>query len=127
MPCKLNQNLICLGPRPLSKCLRSTLKLLTNKNAPFAFHICVSFFHIKTSLYIQFHSSLPYLKTLYLHPIVLRTSPSTSIKWPIQNTLHGRWYSNSVKLNFGHNVCAKNTMSSTRGSKKKLSILDDKP
>jgi hypothetical protein len=31
--CKLNHNLICLSPRPLSKGLGTNLKLLTNRNA----------------------------------------------------------------------------------------------
>jgi hypothetical protein len=35
MPCRLNHNLICLGPRPLSKVLGTSLKLLTNRNAWF--------------------------------------------------------------------------------------------
>jgi hypothetical protein len=35
MPCKLNQNLICLYPEPLSKGLETNLKLLMNKNARF--------------------------------------------------------------------------------------------
>jgi len=35
MPCKLNHNFICLGPRPLSKGLVTNLKLLTNKNVQF--------------------------------------------------------------------------------------------
>jgi hypothetical protein len=35
MPCKLNHNLICLHPGPLSKNLGTNLKFLTNKNAWF--------------------------------------------------------------------------------------------
>jgi hypothetical protein len=35
MPCRLNQNLICLGPRSLCKVLGTNLKLLTNRNAWF--------------------------------------------------------------------------------------------
>jgi hypothetical protein len=35
MPCRLNHNSICLGPRSLSKVLGTNLKLLTNKNAWF--------------------------------------------------------------------------------------------
>ncbi len=35
MPCKLNQNLICLYPEPMSKVLETNLKLLTNRNAQF--------------------------------------------------------------------------------------------
>jgi hypothetical protein len=35
MPCKLNHNFNCLGPRPLSKSLRTKLKLLINRNASF--------------------------------------------------------------------------------------------
>jgi hypothetical protein len=35
MPCKLNHNLICLGPESLSKSLGTNLKLLTNKNTRF--------------------------------------------------------------------------------------------
>jgi hypothetical protein len=35
MSCKLNHNLICLGPRPSSKVLGTNLKLLTNRNAWF--------------------------------------------------------------------------------------------
>jgi hypothetical protein len=35
MPCKLNHNLICLSPEPLSKGLGTILKLLTNRNAQF--------------------------------------------------------------------------------------------
>jgi hypothetical protein len=34
-PCKLNHNLICLCPGPLSKDLETNLNLLTNKNARF--------------------------------------------------------------------------------------------
>ncbi len=35
MPCKLNQNLICLDPEPLCKGVETNLKLLTNRNAWF--------------------------------------------------------------------------------------------
>jgi hypothetical protein len=35
MSCKLNHNLICLGPHPSSKVLGTNLKLLTNRNAWF--------------------------------------------------------------------------------------------
>ncbi len=35
VPCKLNHNLICLCPGPLSKGLETNLKLLTNKNTQF--------------------------------------------------------------------------------------------
>jgi hypothetical protein len=35
MSCRLNHDLICLGPRPLSKGLGTNLKLLTNSNARF--------------------------------------------------------------------------------------------
>jgi hypothetical protein len=35
MPCRLNHNFICLGPRPLSKNLGTNLKLLTNRNVQF--------------------------------------------------------------------------------------------
>jgi hypothetical protein len=35
MPCKLNHNLICLGPESLSKSLGTNLKLLTNRNTRF--------------------------------------------------------------------------------------------
>ncbi len=35
MPCKLNRNLNCLGPRPSSKGLGTNLKFLTNNNVRF--------------------------------------------------------------------------------------------
>jgi hypothetical protein len=35
MPCKLNHNIICLGPKSLFKCLGTNLKLLTNRNVRF--------------------------------------------------------------------------------------------
>jgi hypothetical protein len=45
MSCRLNHDLICLGPRPLSKGLGTNLKLLTNSNArfhgPFSLDLCL--------------------------------------------------------------------------------------
>ncbi len=35
MPCKLNHNIICLGPKSLFKRLGTNLKLLTNRNVRF--------------------------------------------------------------------------------------------
>jgi hypothetical protein len=40
------------------------------KTMKFAFHICVLFFHIKISLYIQFHFPFPHLKPSIYIPLL---------------------------------------------------------